>query len=96
MLGGCRIHPSSPGATPDAELPGLSIQRTDSDRHSTVLVRTDPVRLAAQECPGWQVDPVGFEQLVMAYLQRPSQAAAKDDTAQAAARPGPATKAVTR
>jgi hypothetical protein len=39
---------------------------------------------------------VGFEQLVMAYLQRPSNAAAQDDPAQAAARPGPATKAVTR
>jgi ABC-2 type transport system ATP-binding protein len=85
-----------PRATPDAELPGLPIQRTDSDRHSTVLVRADPVRLAAQERPGWQADPVGFEQLVLAYLQRPSQAAATDDTARAAARPGPASKAVTR
>jgi len=54
-----------------------------------------PDRLAAQQRPGWQADPVGFEQLVMAYLQRPSKAAAKDD-AQAAARPGPGTKAVTR
>ena len=85
-----------PRATADAELPGLIIHRTDSDRHSTVLVRTDPVRLAAQQPPGWQADLVGFEQLVMSYLQRPSKAAAKDDTAQAAARPGPATKAVTR
>jgi ABC-2 type transport system ATP-binding protein len=85
-----------PRATPDAKLPGLPIHRTDSDRHSTVLVRTDPVRLAAQGHPGWQADSVGFEQLVMAYLQRPSKAAAKDDTARAAARPGPATKAVTR
>ena len=31
-----------PRATPDAELPGTAIHRTDSDRHSTVLVRTDP------------------------------------------------------
>ena len=85
-----------PRATPDAELPGLIIHRTDSDRHSTVLVRADPARLAAQERRGWQADPVGFEQLVMAYLQGPSKAAAKDDTAQAAVRPGPATKAVTR
>jgi ABC-2 type transport system ATP-binding protein len=85
-----------PRATSDAELPGLIIHRTDSDRHSAVLVRTDPVRLTAPERPGWQASPVGFEQLVMAYLQRPSQAAAKDDPAQAAARPRPATKAVTR
>jgi ABC-2 type transport system ATP-binding protein len=85
-----------PRATSDAELPGLIIHRTDSDRHSTVLVRTDPARLEAQERPGWQAGPVGFEQLVMAYLQRPSKAAAEDDTAQAAARPGPAAKAVSR
>ena len=84
-----------PRATPDAELPGLIIHRTDSDRHSTVLVRADPARLAARQHPGWQADPVGFEQLVMAYLQRPFKTA-RDDTAQAAARPGPATKAVTR
>jgi ABC-2 type transport system ATP-binding protein len=83
-----------PRATPDAELPGLVIHRTDSDRHSTVLVRADSARQAALR-PGWQADPVGFEQLVMAYLQRPSKAA-KDDTAQVAARPGPGTKAVSR
>jgi ABC-2 type transport system ATP-binding protein len=85
-----------PRATPDIELPGLLIHRTDSDRHSTALVRTDPARLAAQQRPGWQADPVGFEQLVMAYLQRPSWAAAAGDPAQAAARPGPTAKAVTR
>ena len=67
-----------PRATPDAELPGLPIHRTDSDRHSTVLVRTDPARLAAQQRPGWQADPVGFEQLVMAYLQRRPAADADD------------------
>ena len=64
-----------PRATPDAELPGTVIHRTDSDRHSTVLVRTDPARLAAQGHPGWQADPVSFEQLVMAYLQRRTPAA---------------------
>jgi ABC-2 type transport system ATP-binding protein len=85
-----------PRATPDAELPGLPIHRTDSDRHSTAVVRTDPARLAAQEHPGWRADPVGFEQLIMAYLQRPAQVAAADNPAQAAARPGPTSKAVTR
>jgi ABC-2 type transport system ATP-binding protein len=85
-----------PRATPDAELPGLIIHRTDSDRHSTVLVRADPGQLAARQHPGWQADPVGFEQLIMAYLQRPSARAATDDTAPAAARPGPSTKAVSR
>jgi ABC-2 type transport system ATP-binding protein len=85
-----------PRATRDAELPGLLIHRTDSDRHSTVLVRTDPTRLAVQGRSGWQADPVGFEQLIMAYLQRPPQAAAADNPAQTAARPGPTSKAVTR
>jgi ABC-2 type transport system ATP-binding protein len=85
-----------PRATPDAELPGLIIHRTDSDRHSTVLVRADPGQLAARQHPGWQADPVGFEQLVMAYLQRPPKSAAHNDNAQAAAWPGPSTKAVTR
>ena len=91
-------HPllTVPRATADAELPGLIIHRTDSDRHSTVLVRADPVLLAARQRPGWQADPVGFEQLVMAYLQRPSTAGATDDTSQTATRPGPATKAVAR
>jgi ABC-2 type transport system ATP-binding protein len=70
-----------PRATPDAELPGLPIHRTDSERHSTVVVRTDPVRLAAQQRPGWQADPVGFEPLVMAYLQRRPETAATGDTA---------------
>jgi len=85
-----------PRATPDAELPGLRIHRTDSDRHSTVLVRADPARLAARLRPGWQADPVGFEQLVLAYLQHRPQSAAADDPVLAAARPGPATREVTR
>jgi ABC-2 type transport system ATP-binding protein len=85
-----------PRATSDAELPGLPIHRTDSDRHSTVVVRADPAQLAAQQRPGWHDDPVGFEQLVMAYLQRRPQTAAEDDTALAAARPGPTATEVTR
>jgi len=85
-----------PRATPDAELPGMVIHRTDSDRHSAVLVRTDPVRLAVQGQAGWQDGPVSFEQLVMAYLQRRTSLTTQDDPAPAAARPGPSTKAVTR
>ena len=85
-----------PRATPDAELPGLPIHRTDSDRHSTVVVRTDPARPSAQVHPGWQADPVGFEQLIMAYLQRTPAAAATGNPAQAAEWPGPTSKAVTR
>ncbi len=83
-----------PRATGDAELPGLLIHRADSDRHSTAVVRADPARLAAQQRPGWQVGPVGFEQLVMAYLQRRTTVTIPGDRAPAAQRPGPATKAV--
>jgi hypothetical protein len=61
-----------------------------------VLVRTDPVLLAAQGHAGWPADPVSFEQLVLAYLQRSPKATATDNPAQAAARSGPSTKAVTR
>jgi ABC-2 type transport system ATP-binding protein len=84
-----------PRATRDAELPGLLIHRADSDRHSTVLVCTDPAQPTAPERPEWAVEPVGFEPLVLAYLQRPA-GAVTDDPAQAAARPGPTAKEVTR
>ncbi len=85
-----------PRATPDAELPGQVILRTDSDRHSVLLVRADPDELAAQGRAGWQADPVSFEQLVMGYLQRPPATASTGNPALAAGRPGPSTKAVTR
>jgi ABC-2 type transport system ATP-binding protein len=85
-----------PRATPDAELPGTAVHRTDSDRHSTVLVRADPVQLDVQGHAGWQADPVSFEQLVMAYLQRQSTATTKGNPAPSATRLGPSTKAVTR
>ncbi|WP_200215008.1 ABC transporter ATP-binding protein [Micromonospora coerulea] len=38
-----------------------------SDRHSTLLVRQG----AAAIMPGWQANPVGLEELVLAYLRRP-------------------------
>jgi ABC-2 type transport system ATP-binding protein len=85
-----------PRATPDAELPGTAIHRTDSDRHSTVLVRADLARPTARQVPGWQADPVSFEELVMGYLQRPNHPTTRNDPAPAARRPGPNTKAVTR
>jgi ABC-2 type transport system ATP-binding protein len=85
-----------PRATPDAELPGLVIHRTDSDRHSAVMIRTDPVRLAVQGHAGWHAEPVSFEQLVLAYLQRSPQAATTGNPAQATAWPGLTSKAATR
>ncbi|MBV9095457.1 MAG: ABC transporter ATP-binding protein [Streptosporangiaceae bacterium] len=95
LLGAHRLL-TVPRATPDAELPGTVIDRADSDRHSTVLLRADAVQLAVQGHAGWQADPVSFEQLVMGYLQRPSAAATTGNPAPAAPRPGPSPKAVTR
>jgi ABC-2 type transport system ATP-binding protein len=94
-----------PRPTPDAEVPGQIIHRTDSDRHSTVLARTGLARTGlARSGPAgpehgrreWQADPVSFEQLVLGYLQRPPIAATTDDPAPAAERPEPATKEVSR
>jgi ABC-2 type transport system ATP-binding protein len=65
-----------PRETPDAELPGTTISRTDSDRHSTVLVTADLAQMAEAQRPHWQAEPVGFEQLVLAYLQGPAVVAA--------------------
>jgi ABC-2 type transport system ATP-binding protein len=84
-----------PRTTPDAELPGIVIQRTDSDRHSTVLVRGDLTTLQVHGRPGWQAGPVAFEQLVLAYLQRPPVVATENEPARAATQPGPTRKAVT-
>ena len=83
-----------PRATPDADLPGTAIHRTDSDRHSTVLLRAGADQPAVRGRTGWQADPVSFEQLVMGYLQRPATVTTPDDPAPAAQRPGPNTKAV--
>jgi ABC-2 type transport system ATP-binding protein len=69
-----------PRATPNADIPGLAVYRTDSDRHSTVVVRAGTAGFAADQRPGWQAEPVGFEQLIMAYLQRHPQAATADDS----------------
>jgi ABC-2 type transport system ATP-binding protein len=85
-----------PRATPDADLPGTPIHRADSDRHSSVLLRTSPAMLASQAHPGWQTETVGFEQLVMAYLQRPTRAANSSNPAQSAQPPGPTTKVMSR
>jgi ABC-2 type transport system ATP-binding protein len=80
LLGAHRLLTVPPG-TPDADLPGTAIHRTDGPRQSTVLVRVGQVQLAAQSQAGWQADPVSFEQLVMGYLQRPAAAATAADPA---------------
>ena len=77
------------------ELAELSrvVHRTDSDRHSTVLVRVDPSQPTVPD--PWQAHPLGFEQLVLAYLQHP--AAAESGNGQSAAQQSaPSAKAVSR
>jgi ABC-2 type transport system ATP-binding protein len=82
-----------PRATSDADLPGVPIHRTDSDRHSSVLLRTSPAPLTAQPNPDWQAAPVSFEPLVMAYLQRPFRASDSGNRTQPT---GPTTKVMSR
>ena len=86
-----------PRATPDAELPGLPIHRTDSDRHSTVLVRADPVRLAGAGAPRMAGRPGGLRTARHGLPAAPARKRRSQTmTAQAAVRPGPTTKEVTR
>jgi len=44
------------------------IEIKHSDRHTTMLVRQG----AAPIMPGWQANPVGLDELVLAYLRRPA------------------------
>jgi ABC-2 type transport system ATP-binding protein len=61
-----------PRRTADSDVPGTTIDRADSERHSTLLVAADPDHVAAAASqPGWAAEPAGFEQLVLAYLRRP-------------------------
>jgi ABC-2 type transport system ATP-binding protein len=85
-----------PRMTPDADLPGTPIHRADSDRHSSVMLRTSPATLTAQTHPDWQTESVGFEELVLAYLQRPAKGAKSSNPAQGAQPSGPTTKVMSR
>jgi ABC-2 type transport system ATP-binding protein len=84
-----------PRSVPDGDLPGAVISRTDSDRHSTALVAADLGQLAQAQRPGWQAEGVGFEQMVLAYLQRPTTAESAGGHAPSGRRPGPARSGVT-
>ena len=85
-----------PRPTPDVDLHGTPIHRTDSDRHSSVLLRTGRAPLTGLPRPDWQAGPVGFEQLVLAYLQRPARAPGFPSPAWDAQPPGPTTKVMSR
>jgi ABC-2 type transport system ATP-binding protein len=85
-----------PRMTPDAGLPGTVIHRDDSDRHSSVMLRTGPATPAARAHPGWRTESLGFEELVLAYLQRPAKGANSSNPARGAQAPGPTTKVMSR
>lgn len=84
LIAGHRLL-TGPRTGADPGLPGV-VHRSDSDRHSAVLIRVDP-RLPVVH-PAWQAQPVGFEQLVLAYLQRPAPASEAAESA-GPADPGP-------
>ncbi|MEH0827586.1 ABC transporter ATP-binding protein, partial [Micromonospora sp. CPCC 205714] len=48
---------------------GAVVEAVHSDRHTTLLVRDGGIPAA----PGWQARPVALEELVLAYLRRPSE-----------------------
>ncbi len=75
---------TGPRTAPHDGMPGV-VHRTDSDRHSTLVVRVDPRCPAVH--PAWQAQPVGFEQLVLAYLKGHS-APPEDPHAERAVVPG--------
>ncbi|MGC5661133.1 ABC transporter ATP-binding protein [Micromonospora sp. WMMD723] len=50
------------------------IEVRHSDRHTTMLVR----QAATPVIPGWQANPVGLDELVLAYLRRPADLDAED------------------
>jgi ABC-2 type transport system ATP-binding protein len=66
-----------PRATTAESLPGVVVSRDDSDRHSAVLTAVSSGDWPGQLPVGWQSEPVGFEQLVLAYLRRPNRAGAE-------------------
>jgi ABC-2 type transport system ATP-binding protein len=57
-----------PRVAADPDRSGTVIEAVHSDRHTTLLVRDG----AAPVMPGWQAQPVGLEDLVLAYLRRPA------------------------
>jgi ABC-2 type transport system ATP-binding protein len=85
-----------PRAISDADLPGTPIHRADSDRHSTVVLRTGQVPAPGQSHSDWRAEAVGFEQLVLAYLQRPARAPDFPSPTREAEPPGPTTKVMSR
>ncbi|MBV9380117.1 MAG: ABC transporter ATP-binding protein [Streptosporangiaceae bacterium] len=68
---------TGPRTASHSGLPGV-VHRADSDRHSSLVIRVGPREPAVH--PAWQAQPVGFEQLVLAYLRGGSGARLEPDT----------------
>ena len=61
-----------PRTATDLDRAGAVVEAVHSDRHTTLLVRDG----ALPPAPGWQAQPVALEDLVLAYLRRPSEPSA--------------------
>jgi ABC-2 type transport system ATP-binding protein len=61
-----------PRTATDLDRAGAVVEAVHSDRHTTLLVRDGAIPAA----PGWQAQPVALEDLVLAYLRRPSEPSA--------------------
>ena len=61
-----------PRTATDLDRAGAVVEAVHSDRHTTLLVRDGAITTA----PGWQAQPVALEDLVLAYLRRPSEPSA--------------------
>jgi ABC-2 type transport system ATP-binding protein len=60
-----------PRTDTDLSVPGV-IRASHSNRHTDLLVRTQAGRTDFH--PAWQSHPVGLEELILAYLERPAVA----------------------
>jgi ABC-2 type transport system ATP-binding protein len=71
VLAGHRIL-TGPRTDAEPPVPGL-VRATHSDRHTDLLVRTGTDRPELH--PTWRSHPVGLEELILAYLERPTETA---------------------
>ncbi|MFB9835519.1 ATP-binding cassette domain-containing protein [Actinoallomurus acaciae] len=68
VLAGHRML-TGPRTDAEASMPGL-VRATYSDRHTDLLVRTET---GPDLHPTWRSQPVGLEELILAYLERPTE-----------------------
>ncbi|GLY77281.1 ABC transporter ATP-binding protein [Actinoallomurus iriomotensis] len=71
VLAGHRIL-TGPRTDAEPPVPGL-VRATHSDRHTDLLVRTGTDR--PEFHPAWRSHPVGLEELILAYLEQPTEIA---------------------